>query len=138
MTSKTTLFGLLLIAVTGSQAQYPSEAIGKQRAGTSRLAWEVREGLHPNLGTLKSALLKAPIETAAGGSRVYSRVTFACDKAAARLVIVLANSSAADGAAPLRPATEPLLFCNRAEAPGDTKLVREEVLATWETTKGGE
>src|SRR3982751_3909771 len=120
MTSKTALFGLLLIAASASQAQYPSEAIGKQRAGSSRLAWEVREGLHPHLGTVKSALLKAPVETAVGGSKVYSRVTFACDKAAARLVIVLANSSAAAGTAPLRPATEPLLFCNRAEAPGDT------------------
>lgn len=119
-------------------AQNPAAALGKERAAASRLEWDLGEAGHPGLGNIHFAVLKSAIETVAGNSRVFSRVYLSCQKATGTLAIELTNTVTPDDPGGLRPAAEPRLVCSRLEAPGERKVVEENLLANWEVSPIGD
>ena len=104
-------------------------SVGLQRAIASTVDWEVRDAAHPALGNIRFAYLKRPVETRVGGLTVYSRAYLSCQKDNRSFAIELANALAPAEPGGLEPAADPRLMCDRPEK---GKIVREEILATWE------
>ncbi len=127
-------FGL---AVLPALAELPAALLGKQRAASSQLEWEIRDAGHPILGNIRFAFLKTPVETPVGKEKVFSRAYFSCQKGG-RYAIELANATTPDDPKGLRPRTDPRLFCNRPIQPWDEKLVQEELLARWSVNEIGD
>jgi hypothetical protein len=121
-----------------AHSQELAATLGKQRAAGSRLAWEFRDAIHPSLGAVRSAILKAPVETAVGNAKVFSRASFSCEKAAKRFAIEVTNGTSPEDRSGLRPNTEPRLYCSRPITEWDEKLVQEELLANWDVSKTGD
>ena len=126
------------LAVPPVHSENPAASLGKQRAASSRLVWEIGEAGHPTLGSIRYAVLKSPVETPVGNAKVFSRAYVSCQKAGSKLAIELTNTIAPDDPGGLQPATMPRLVCNRLAAPGDEKLVQEELLANWEVSEIGD
>lgn len=114
-------------------AEDRAATLGKQRAAASPVEWEIREAGHPSLGNIRFAYVKRPVETKVGNFTLYSRAYFSCQKEGRRLAIELANATAPADPAGLQPAEEPRLICSRPTEDG--KLVREELLASWEVNE---
>lgn len=131
------VFPLLLPAILPVHAELPAAPLGKQRAASSRLEWEIRDAGHPILGNIRFAFLKTPVETPVGNAKVFSRAYFSCQKGG-RFAIELANATAPDDPKGLRPRTDPRLYCNRPIQPWDDKLVQEELLARWNVNEIGD
>lgn len=121
------------ISCVAAAAEDRAATLGKQRAAASAVEWEIREAGHPSLGNIRFAYVKRPVETKVGNATVYSRAYFSCQKEGGRLAIELANATAPADPAGLQPAQEPRLICSRPTADG--KVVREELLASWEINK---
>jgi hypothetical protein len=119
------LFG----AAPALPAQEAAAALGKQRATTSNVEWDIREAGHPALGNIRFAYIKRAIETPAGDITIYSRAYVSCQKDKRSFAIELTNAVGPADPGGLKPSTEPRLFCQRPE---DGKLVKEEITATWE------
>ena len=75
-------------------SENPAASLGKQRAASSRLEWEIREAGHPILGNIRFAFLKSPVETPVGNAKVFSRAYLSCQRASRKLAIELTNTSA--------------------------------------------
>jgi hypothetical protein len=124
---------LLLAALLGAwpaAAQDLAASVGRQRAAISPIEWEIREAGHPALGNIRFAYIKRPVETRVGSHTVYSRAYISCQKDKKSFAIELTNATAPADPGGLKPATDPRLVCQRPVAEG--KLVREEILATWQ------
>ena len=130
--------GAGFLAVLPAHSQDPAASLGKQRAVDSRLDWETREAGHPTLGDIRFAVLRSAVETPVGNAKIFSRAYLSCQKATRRFAIELTNTSAADDTGGLRPLTLPRLVCNRVAAPGDEKLLQEDLLANWEVSEIGD
>lgn len=126
------------LGAVAAQAEDPTVTMGKQRAVDSRLEWEVRDAGHPVLGNIRFAVLKTPYETAVGTARVYTRVYVSCQRPLKKLAIEISNTTAPDDPGGLRPAVMPRLVCSRLAAPGDRKLVQEDLFANWEVNEVGD
>lgn len=124
-------------AVQPVHAELPAAPLGKQRAASSRLEWEIRDAGHPILGNIRFAFLKTPVETPVGKEKVFSRAYFSCQKGG-RFAIELSNAISPDDPKGLRPRTDPRLYCNRPIQPWDEKLVQEELLARWDVNEIGD
>jgi len=114
----------------------PAAAVGKQRAAASRLAWDIHDGNHPTLGSVRFALMKTPVTTAAGSGKVYSNVYVSCEKNARTIAIELTNQVAPDDPGGLRPARMPRLVCKKPAAGG--AMAQELIDATWQTNPLGD
>lgn len=133
------LIPLLCLAVFPAQSQELSATLGKQRAASSPLEWEVRDAGHPTLGSIRFAVLKRSVETPVlGGAKVYSRAYVSCQKQTRRFAIELTNAMGPDDPGGLQPKSMPRLVCTRPNAPGDAKLVQEELTANWEVSAIGD
>jgi hypothetical protein len=126
------------MAVFPVHSENPAASVGKQRAASSGLEWEIREAGHPILGNIRFAFLKKPVETQVGKEKVFSGAYVSCQKGSSKLAIELANTTAPDDPGGLRPSRMPRLVCRRPAAPGDDKLVLEELPATWEVNAIGD
>ena len=62
-----------VLAVLPAHSELPAAPLGKQRAASSRLEWEIRDAGHPILGNIRFAFLKTPVETPVGNAKVFSR-----------------------------------------------------------------
>jgi hypothetical protein len=119
-----------LVAALPSPAQDPAAAtIGRQRAAASNVEWEVREAGHPALGNIRFAYVKRALETRAGNTTVFTRAYVSCQKDKRSFAIEITNSLGPADPGGLKPATDPRLFCHR---PDGGKLLKEEILASWE------
>ena len=136
MRSSTALIPLLL--VLPALAQDSPESLGKARAAASRHVWEVRDAQHPVLGNIRFAFLKSAVETPVGGSKVYSRAYVSCVKGVDKFAIELTNATAPDDPKGLKANADPRLFCNRPGGPGESRLVREPILANWQMNTLGD
>lgn len=126
------------LAAQPAHSENPAASLGKQRAASSRLEWEIGEAGHPSLGNVRYAFLKGLVETPVGNAKVFSRAYVSCQKDSRKLAIELTNTTAPDDPGGLQPGTMPRLVCSRLAAPGDEKLVQEELLANWEVSKIGD
>jgi SH3 domain-containing protein len=128
---------LVLLGLAGlpARADDPAAPLGKQRAAASRLAWDIGDAIHPSLGSIRHATLRNLIETRVGNATVYTRASFACDKAGRTFSIELTNGASAQQPRGFKHVTEPRLFCNRPEA---GKLIEEEILGRWELGRSGD
>ena len=124
-------------AVQPVHAELPAAPLGKQRAASSHLEWEIRDAGHPILGNIRFAFLKTPVETPVGKEKVFSRAYFSCQKGG-RFAIELSNAISPDDPKGLRPRTDPRLYCSRPIQPWDEKLVQEELLARWDVNEIGD
>lgn len=121
---------------TSAHAQDAAATIGKQRAAASRIEWEIREARHPTLGDIRFALIRNPVETQIGNSKLYSRAYISCEKATRKFAIELANARAPDDPKGLKPAALPRLVCSRPV--GGDKVVQEEILTSWQVNEIGD
>lgn len=122
-----------VLAAPASAAEEPAAAIqGRQRAATSNVEWDVREAGHPSLGNIRFAYMKRALETKVGGTSVYTRAYLSCQKDKRSFAIELTNAMGPADPGGLKPANDPRLYCMRPE--GD-KLLKEEILATWEVNQ---
>ena len=126
------------LAALPAQAEEMAATLGKQRAASSPVEWEVRESGHPLLGPIRFAVLKKSVETPVGNARVFSRAYLSCQRETRKLAIELANATSADDTRGLKPAATPRLVCSRPIAPWDDKLVQEELLANFEVNDLGD
>jgi hypothetical protein len=122
--------GALLAWSLAAHSQDLAATLGKQRAASSRVEWEIREAGHPSLGNIRFAYVKRPVETQVGNATVFSRAYLSCQRGVGKLAIELSNAMAPADPGGLRPTTEPRLVCHRPTGVGD-QIVREEILATW-------
>jgi hypothetical protein len=127
-----------LVAALAAHADYPSVAIGKQRAAVSKIEWEIREAGHPVLGNVRFGYMKTPVETPVGNAKVYSRAYLSCQKGYGKLAIELTNAIGPDDPGGLKSAAEPRLICTRPMTPFDEKLVQEDLLANFSYNKIGD
>lgn len=94
------------------------------------MAWQIGEGAHPTLGSIRFASPKTPITTPVGGAAVSSRAYVSCVRSNNRIAIELAHATAPDDPGGLQPKTLPILLCNRRAA-GSNRLVQSELPARW-------
>lgn len=128
----------LCLAVLPAHPETLAASIGKQRAASSGLEWEIREAGHPILGNIRFAFLKQPVPTRVGKDKVFSGAYVSCQKASKTLAIELTNTIAPDDPGGLRPARMPRLVCRRPAGPADDRLVQEELPASWEVNEIGD
>ena len=138
MTAARLVPALLCLAAMTARAEDLAATMGRQRAIDSRLEWEVRDAGHPVLGNIRFAVLKTPYETTVGNGRVFTRVYVSCQRPLKKLAIELSNTTAPDDPGGLKPAVMPRLVCSRPAAPGDRKLVQEDLFANWEVGEVGD
>lgn len=113
-----------------ASAVEPVVAIGKQRAATSPIEWDVREVIHPLLGAIKVAVQKTAVTTPTRGGKVVSSAFVSCQKADAKIAIELANAPESDAASGLGPVDLPRIVCTSLRPQGD--LVKADIAASWE------
>jgi hypothetical protein len=119
----------LLAPVPSSAQESQAAALGRQRAATSTVEWEVREAGHPSLGNIRFGYVKKSIETRVGNTSVFTRAYLSCQKDKRSFAIEISNSLGPADPGGLKPATDPRLYCHRPEG---GKLLKEEILASWE------
>jgi hypothetical protein len=96
----------------------------------SAVPWQIGEGAHPTLGSIRFASPKAPITTPVGSASVSSRAYVSCVRSNNRIAIELAHATAPDDPGGLQPRTLPTLLCNRRAAKSN-RLVQSELPARW-------
>lgn len=99
-------------------------------AHPAAVAWQIGEGAHPALGSIRFATPEAPIATPVGALTVSSRAYVSCVRANNRIAIELAHATAPDDPGGLQPRTLPILLCSKRAA-GSNRLVESELPARW-------
>lgn len=128
--------GLALAAQAPLAADSALVALGKQRAASSAAKWEVRDLVHPVMGSIKVAILPNAQATDAGRDRILSSVYVSCQKAADRIAIELANAPASNPGGGVGPMDLPQLTCVGVKADGSVQ--RSEIAARWEIDDFGD
>lgn len=103
--------------------------LGSLPAHSAPVAWQIGEGAHPTLGSIRFASPKTPITTPVGSAKVSSRAYISCERSSGKIAIELAHATAPDDPGGLQPKTLPVLMCNM-RAPG-SRLVQTELPARW-------
>jgi len=105
-------------------------AIGKQRAGASAIAWDVRDVNHPLLGPIKAAVQRNAIATPARSEKILSLAFVSCQKSTGKVALELASAPESDARGGLGPVDLPRLVCNKPRPDG--VLAKEDLAASWE------
>lgn len=115
---KTSWRGIALAACLAGMPAHPAP-----------VAWQIGEGAHPTLGSIRFASPKIPITTPVGGAKISSRAYVSCVRSSGKIAIELAHATAPDDPDGLQPKTLPILLCNRRAAGG--RLTQTELPARW-------
>jgi hypothetical protein len=102
---------------------------GSQPAHSAPVAWQIGEGAHPTLGSIRFASPKTPITTPVGSAKVSSRAYVSCERSSGKIAIELAHATAPDDPGGLQPKTLPVLTCHMRAA--GNRLVRADLPARW-------
>lgn len=86
-------------------------ALGRQRAAASKVAWEVKEIVHPVLGPIVFASRKVAITTVVGKETIVSQAYVSCQKGYGKIAIELSNALASNPTGGLKPRVMPRLTC---------------------------
>lgn len=105
-------------------------SLGSPPALSAPVPWQIGEGAHPTLGSIRFASPKTPITTPVGSATVSSRAYVSCVRSNNRIAIELAHATAPNDPGGLQPRTLPILLCNRRAA-GSSRLVQSELPARW-------
>lgn len=127
---------LALSALTAPAADNAVVALGKQRAAASDAKWEVRDLVHPSMGSIKVAILPNAQSTDAGRDRIVSSIYVSCQKVADRIAIELANAPAANPGGGVGPMDLPQLTCVGVRPDGSAQ--RSDLAASWEIDDFGD
>ncbi|HEX4781513.1 MAG TPA: hypothetical protein VH301_12210, partial [Usitatibacter sp.] len=111
-------------------------ALGKQKAAASSAKWEVRDLVHPVMGSIKVAIWLTAQSTDAGRDRIVSSVYFSCQKAKDSIAIELANAPLKDPAGGVGPKELPRLTCVGVKPDGTPQ--RSDIAADWEIDDFGD
>lgn len=98
-------------------------------AHAAPVAWQIGEGAHPTLGSIRFASPKTPITTPVGSAKVSSRAFVSCERSSGKIAIELAHATAPDDPGGLQPKTLPVLMCNKRAA--GNRLLQTELPARW-------
>lgn len=93
------------------------------------LAWQIGEGAHPTLGSIRFASPKTPVTTPVGSATISSRAYVSCERASGKIAIELAHATAPDDPGGLQPKTLPILTCHMRAA--GNRLVQAELPSRW-------
>lgn len=127
----------LFLAGVSARGDDRAAALGKQRAASSGLAWEVREAGHPVMGPVRFAHLKLAIATPVGNQRVYSSAYVSCELDAHTIAIELTNQRAPDDPGGLPAARPPKLIC-KSPAPAGGGMTQDVIDAHWQYNNLGD
>ena len=127
---------LLLATQAALGADEALVALGRQRAAASTAKWEVRDLVHPVMGSIKVGIWLNAQSTDAGRDRIVTSVYVSCQKVTDRIAIELANAPAANPAGGVGPMDLPQLTCVGLKADGGAQ--RTELPASWEIDSFGD
>ncbi|HSS26860.1 MAG TPA: hypothetical protein VLL50_02835 [Usitatibacter sp.] len=127
---------LLLATQAALGADEALVALGKQRAAASNAKWEVRDLVHPVMGSIRVGIWLTAQSTDAGRDRIVTSVYVSCQKVADRIAIELANAPAGNPAGGVGPMDLPRLTCVGVKADGGVQ--RTELPASWEIDNFGD
>lgn len=102
---------------------------GSLPAHSAPVAWQIGEGAHPTLGSIRFASPRTPVTTPVGSAKVSSRAYVSCERSSGKIAIELAHATAPDDPGGLQPKTLPVLTCHMRGA-GD-RLVQTDLPARW-------
>lgn len=100
------------------------------------LAWQIGEGAHPTLGSIRFASPKTPITTPVGSATISSRAYVSCERSSGKIAIELAHATAPDDPGGLQPKTLPVLTCHMRAA--GKRLSQAELPARWAISEIGD
>lgn len=103
-------------------------------AYSAPLAWQIGEGAHPTLGSIRFASPQTPITTPVGSAKISSRAYVSCVRSSNRIAIELAHATAPDDPGGLQPKTLPILLCNKPAGAGR----QSELPARWAISEIGD
>jgi hypothetical protein len=123
-----------------AHCEEPVVSIGKQRAASSAIHWDVHDVNHPLLGPIKFALPRRAVATAVQGDKIVSLAYVSCQKGTGKVALELTNAFASDPAGGLGPADLPRLVCSSPgpQGHGDMGLVKSDLAASWEINALGD
>lgn len=127
---------LLLATQAAFGADEALVALGRQRAAASNAKWEVRDLVHPVMGSIKVGIWLTAQSTDAGRDRIVTSVYVSCQKVADRIAIELANAPAGNPAGGVGPMDLPQLTCVGVKPDGGVQ--RTELPASWEIDNFGD
>lgn len=93
------------------------------------LAWQIGEGAHPTLGSIRFASTRTPIATPVGATTISSRAYVSCERSSNKIAIELAHAATPDDTGGLQPKTLPILTCSKRAA--GNRLAQSELPARW-------
>jgi hypothetical protein len=127
---------LALLSPAATAAGDALAALGKQKAAASGAHWEIRDLVHPAMGSIKAAIWLTAQSTDAGRDRIVSSVYVSCQKTQDRIAIELANAPAKDPAGGVGPKELPKLTCLGMKPDGSAQA--SEIPASWEIDDFGD
>ena len=98
--------------------------------------WQIGEGAHPRLGSIRFASPKTPFTTPVGSTTISSRAYVSCERASGKIAIEIAHATAPDDRGGLQPKTLPVLTC-RMRAAGNGPA-QAELPARWAISEIGD
>ena len=129
------LLACLLAPALAAAAPAPDEALvaaGKQRAAQSPTRWEVRDVVHPKLGSIKVAIALNALTLQVKNEKIVSSVYVSCEKGTGNIAIELVNAPSSDFTRGLGPKSLPRLSCVAANG------AKSEIAAKWEANELGD
>lgn len=126
------------LASAPSQGEEAVARIGKQRASTSSVEWDVKDVSHPALGPIRFASRKAAVATRAGDETIVSQVFVSCQKGNGKIALEFSNAFASNPAGGLGPREIPLLTCYSPDPKVAGAMLMREVAAKWEISNLGD
>lgn len=107
-------------------------SIGKQRAASLAIEWDVRDVNHPLMGPIKVAVQRTAVATAVRNDKILSLAFVSCQKGSGKIAIELTNAFESNPGGGLGPTDLPRLVCNAPSPKGDGTLVKSDLAASWE------
>jgi hypothetical protein len=129
---------MLCAASVPSRGDESVESLGKRRAASLAVEWEVHDVNHPQLGPIKFAAPKRAVATTVGSERILSVAYVSCRKSNGTIAIELTNATKSNPAGGLRPKEMPRLLCNSPNPKGDGGMVKKDLAASWEMNSLGD
>lgn len=114
----------------------PALLLASTPACPAPLAWQIGEGAHPTLGSIRFASPTTPITTPVGNATVSSRAYVSCERASGKIAIELAHATAPDDPGGLQPKTLPVLTCHMRAA--GSRPAQAELPSRWAISEIGD